>query len=219
MAEGGRRTDELKAVTPGVGAAPPSDAVVLFDGRSMAGWVNRKGEATGCKAENGEMVCATGSGDVYSEQKFLNAQIHLEFLIPEMPAQKGQLKGNSGVYIQGLTELQILDGYQNPTYATGQVGAIYGQHAPKVNASRKPGEWSSFDIIYRAPKCSERGALLETGRMTVFLNGVLVQDNERLGYRGGMCQPGPLMLQDHSGFKDAPHTVMKFRNIWIRPLD
>ncbi len=219
MAAGGRRSEELTAVTPGVGAAPPSDAVVLFNGRDMTGWVNRKGEPSGCKVENGDMVCPTGAGHALTERKFASAQIHLEFLTPPMPEQKGQLKGNSGVYLQGLTEIQILDGFENPTYSTGQLGAVYGQSAPLVNAARKPGEWSSFDIVYRAPKCSERGALLETGRLTLFVNGVLVQDNVRLGYRGGMCQPGPLLLQDHSGFKDAPHTVMKFRNIWMRPLE
>ena len=219
MAEGGKRPEEVTAVMPGNGAAPPSDAVVLFNGKDLTGWTARGGKPLGCRVESGEMVCPTGAGDAVTDQKFKSAQIHLEFLAPVMPEQKGQLKGNSGVYIQGLTEIQILDGYQNPTYHTGQVGAIYDQHPPLVNASRKPGEWSSYDIVYRAPVCSDRGVVLEPGLLTVFLNGVMVQDHAKIGFRKGMCEPGPLLLQDHSGFKDAPHTVMKFRNIWYRPLD
>lgn len=177
LAEGGKAdAAQPRVVTPGVGSAPPSDAVVLFNGKDMTGWVKKDGTASGCKAEKGEMVCRTGAGDAYTTAKFRRAQLHLEFLIPDMPAQKDQLKGNSGVYLQGLTEIQVLDGYQNPTYATGVVGAVYDQHAPLVNAARKPGEWSSYDIILAGPKCSERGAEVEPGTVTILLNGVLVQD-------------------------------------------
>jgi len=123
------------------------------------------------------------------------------------------------VYLQGLTELQVLDGYQNPTYATGVVGAVYDQYAPLVNAAKKPMEWSSYDIVYYAPKCNERGQELEPATVTVLLNGVLVQEHAVLRFRKGMCEAGPLLLQDHSGFKDAPDTTMKFRNIWYRPLE
>ncbi len=220
LAEGAKREDpQPREVTPGVGAAPPSDAVILFDGKSMAGWLKPNGSPSGCQAANGEMVCRTGSGDAVTEKKFKSAQLHLEFFIPSMPAQKGQLKGNSGVYLQGLTEVQVLDGYQNPTYPTGVVGAIYDQYPPAVNASRKPEQWSSYDIVFHAPVCSERGQELQPGSMTVFLNGVLVQDHKELRFRKAMCEPGPLLLQDHSGFPGAPDTTMKFRNIWYRPLD
>jgi hypothetical protein len=220
MAEGGHRDEtQPREVTPGEGGAPPSDAVVLFDGASMAGWRKPNGEASGCKAQGGEMVCRTGAGDAVTEKKFKSAQIHLEFRIPSMPEQKGQLKGNSGVYIQGVTEVQVLDGYRNPTYPTGVVGAIYDQYAPLVNASRKPEEWSSYDIVYHAPVCTERGAELKPGVMTVFLNGVVVQSNRELRFRKEMCEAGPLLLQDHSGFPGAPDTTMKFRNIWYRPLE
>jgi hypothetical protein len=193
--------------------------VALFDGTSVAGWLKPNGEPTGCKAENGEMVCRTGAGDAVTAKKFKSAQIHLEFLIPSMPQQKGQMKGNSGVYLQGLTEVQVLDSYQNPTYATGVVAAIYNQYPPAVNASRKPAEWSSYDMVYHTPVCTDRGQELKPGTLTVFLNGVLVQDHKELRFRKEMCEAGPLLLQDHSGFKDAPDTTMKFRNVWYRPLD
>ncbi|MGQ9916785.1 MAG: ThuA domain-containing protein [Bryobacteraceae bacterium] len=211
---------EPRAVTPGrVAADPPSDAVVLFDGSSLDGWTRPDGSATGCRIENREMVCRTGAGDAVSPAKFRSAQIHVEFLVPEMPEQTGQLKGNSGVYIQKVTEIQILDGFGNPTYATGTVGAIYGQHPPLVNASRRPGEWSSYDIVYHAPVCNERGQEVRPGTLTVFLNGLLVQDNAPLRFQRTMCEPGPILLQDHSGFPGAPDTTMRFRNIWYRPLD
>lgn len=220
MAEGGHReAAQPREVTPGTGSAPASDAVVLFDGKSMAGWLKPNGEPSGCKAVKGEMTCRTGGGDAVTEKKFKSAQIHLEFFIPSMPQQKGQLKGNSGVYIQGMTEVQILDGYKNPTYGTGIVGGIYDQYVPLVNASRKPEEWSSYDIVYHAPVCNERGQELKAGVMTVFLNGVLVQSDRELRFRKGMCEAGPLLLQDHSGFPGAPDTTMKFRNIWYRPLE
>ena len=220
MAEGGKQPDEQpRVVTPGAGAAPPSDAVVLFSGKDMSGWVKKNGEPSGCVAINGEMACKTGAGDAYTTAKLRGAQIHLEYFIPAMPEQKGQLKGNSGIYLQGVTELQVLDGFQNPTYATGIVGAVYNQYPPLVNASRQPEQWQSYDIVYHAPKCNERGQELEPGWVTVLLNGVLVQDRSILRFRKGMCEPAPLMLQDHSGFKGAPDTTMKWRNLWYRPLE
>jgi len=136
-----------------------------------------------------------------------------------MPKETGQSRGNSGVYLQGITELQILDCYNNPTYSTGAVGAVYGQYPPLVNAARKPEEWSSYDIVFRVPKCDERGQELEPGSVTLFLNGVLVQDHVLLRFRKGMCEPGPLMLQEYSGWRPEPESTMKFRNVWYRPLE
>lgn len=201
-----------RVVTPG---AAPSDAAML----GVSEWTRKDGSPTGCTDVGGEMHCKTGAGDAYSKAKIGSAQIHLEFQIPPMPEQKGQLKGNSGVYLQGLTELQVLDGYQNPTYADGVVGAVYAQHAPLVNASRRPGEWSSYDILLRLPRCNARKQQLAPGFVTVLLNGVLVQDHSELRFQPGMCDAGPLMLQDHSGFPGAPVTTMKFRNIWYRSLE
>lgn len=213
LAEGAKKEDEQpRVVTPG---AVPSDAVVL----GISEWTKKDGSPTGCVGVKGEMQCKTGSGDAYTKAKIGSAQIHLEFQIPSMPQQKGQLKGNSGVYLQSLTELQVLDGYQNPTYATGVVGAVYDQYPPLVNASRKPGEWSSYDIVLRLPKCNERKQQLVPGFVTVLLNGVLVQERSELRFRPGMCDAAPLMLQDHSGFPGAPVTTMKFRNMWYRSLE
>jgi uncharacterized protein len=209
----------LKEVTPGVGGAPPSDAVVLFGGEDMSGWVKKDSSPSGCKAEHGEMICRKGAGDAYTAAKFKSAQIHIEFNIPNMPKETGQSKGNSGVYLQGITEIQILDSYKNPTYATGAVGAIYGQYPPLVNAARKPEQWASYDIVFHTPKCNERGQELEPGSMSLFLNGVLVQDHAMLRFQKGMCDPGPLMLQDYSGWRAEPDTTMKFRNMWYRPLE
>lgn len=221
LAEGGRPSQpEPRAVTPGKNSAdPPSDAVVLFDGSSLDGWTRPDGSPTGCRIEGRAMACRTGAGDAVSRAQFRSAQIHLEFLAPDMPDQRGQLKGNSGVYLQKITEIQILDSHQNPTYATGAAGAVYGQHAPLVNAARKPGEWSTYDIVYHAPVCNARGQEVQPGTVTVFLNGVLVQDHAPLRFRRAMCEPGPLLLQDHSGFPGAPDTTMRFRNIWYRPLE
>jgi len=215
-----------RVVTPGAAAnAPPSDAIVLFGGGDTAGFTKLDGSPSACKAVNGEMVCETGSGDIQSKETFTDAQIHIEFNIPNMPNQKGQMKGNSGAYLQACYEVQILDGYRNPTYADGTVGAVYGFRPPLVNAARKPSEWQTYDIVFRGPQCDAQGAIAKPGSATIFLNGVLVQENTVIDKKGpgcrkqSVCGPGPLLLQDHSGFKDAPHTVMKFRNIWIRRLD
>jgi hypothetical protein len=210
-----------RVVSPG---DPPSDAIVLFGGASVDGFTKPDGSPTGCRAGNGEMLCATGSRDAVSKVKFGAVQLHLEFNIPLMLDKKGQLRGNSGVYLHGRFEVQILDGWDNPTYAMGVVGALYGTAPPLVNASRRPNEWQTYDIVCRAPKCFE-DHLVKPGSVTVLLNGVLVQDHVSLIHRADACssgripEKGPLMLQDHSGFPNAPHTEMRFRNIWLRPLD
>ena len=170
------------------------------------------------------MECASGAGDIYSRRKFSSAQIHVEFAPPVMPGHTSQMRGNSGVYLHGRYETQVLDSYNNPTYPVGACGALYGQAAPLVNAARPPGEWQTFDIIFHAPKCDAAGNLASRGRVTVLWNGVLVQDNVEIqntgkGCASGIGEPGPLMLQDHSGFKDAPLTRMRFRNVWYRPID
>lgn len=221
-----------RAVDPGAPGKPPSDAVVLFDGRDLAQWTKADGSPTGCQVVKGEMVCATGAGDAWSKVKFRSAQIHLEFALPLMKEHKSQLRANSGVYLHGRYEIQILDSYQNETYPTGHAGALYGQAPPLVIASRPPGEWQSYDIIFHAPKCDAAGNLVRRGTVTVLFNGILVQDHVEIqdaafqhardgqkGCAAGIGEPGPLMLQDHSGFPKAPHTVMRFRNIWLRHLE
>src|SRR5262245_42899912 len=211
-------------VQPGDATHAPADAIVLFDGKDVSGWTRRDGTPTGCKAERGEMVCVTGAGDAVSRETFQDAQIHIEFNVPFMPDQKGQLRGTSGVFLHGCYEIQVLDSWQNPTYADGSCGGLYGVAPPLVNASRKPGEWQSYDILVRTPRCTGEAQFTEPGSVTVFHNGVLIHDKVKLTKPGygcankNPCQGGPLRLQDHGGFKTAPFTLMRFRNIWIRRL-
>jgi hypothetical protein len=202
-------------VAPG---PPPADAVVLFDGKDLSEWTTRDGGPARCVVSGGAIVCKTGVGDIYSKRKFSSAQIHLEFAIPAMPEHTGQARGNSGVYLHGRHEIQILDSHQNPTYPTGACGALYGQSPPLVNASRPPEQWQTYDIIFHAPRCDAGGNVTTRGRLTVLHNGVLIQDNVEIRESRGGCNPGPLMLQDHN-YKGAPVTVMRFRNVWYRPLD
>lgn len=214
-----------RVVTPGQPGQPPSDAIVLFNGKDMTGWVTRDGRPARCQVSGGVMACRSGVGDIFSQETFRDAQIHVEFSVPSMPEQKDQMKGNSGVYVHGCYEIQILDSYENPTYPDGSCAAVYGFAPPLVNASRRPGEWQSYDVVFRAPRCGSDGKPAEPGRLTLFHNGVLAQDNLPIGKRGpgcqikNLCEPNPLMLQDHSGFPGAPDTTMKFRNIWLRKLD
>jgi len=203
---------------------PPSDAVILFNGKDTSAWETAAGKPIGCTIEGDALACKTGVGDIQSRKGFGDAQIHLEFRIPYMPEQHSQLRGNSGVFLMGRYELQVLDSYQNPTYPTGALGALYGQSAPLVNPARKPEAWQTYDIVFHAPRCDSQGKAKEPGSVTVLLNGVLVQDhtviNEKSDQQKGQpCrESGPLKLQDHSGFPGAPVTVMRFRNIWYRPL-
>ena len=205
-------------VTPGGGGRPPSDAIVLFNGRDLSGWARTNGQPTGCTAATGEMVCKSGSGDVASNVKLTSAQLHLEFLVPLMEGHKGQMRGNSGVYLQGRYEVQILDSVNNPTYADGSLGAVYSEAAPLVNAARAPGTWQTYDIVFRGHQCDGAGQVVKHGTVTVLLNGVLVQDHHEIRSVKGGCEPGGLLLQDHSGFKGAPVTELKFRNLWLRQL-
>jgi hypothetical protein len=216
----GQRPDgpQPVVVDPGGPGKPPADAVILFDGLSTSGWKTRDGQPCKCTVADGIMSCRTGTKDIYSTERFRNAQIHLEFNIPSMPEQKGQLRGNSGVILLGRFEVQILDSYENPTYANGSNGALYGQSAPLVNVSRRPGEWQTFDIVFHAPKCNPDGTEPSPGSLTLLHNSVLVQDHVPVTARRGCVEEGPLVLQDHSEFRGAPDTTMKFRNIWLRRL-
>ena len=205
-------------VEPGSQGAPPSDAIILLGERDGSGWSTRDGQPSKCTVAGGVMSCRTGVGTIFSTAKFRDAQIHLEFNIPNMPGQKGQLRGNSGVMLQGRYEIQILDSFQNPTYADGACGALYGQSAPLVNAARRAGEWQTYDIVFHSPRCAPDGSVATPGRLTLLHNGVLVQDHVPVEAKRGCVEEGPLGLQDHSGFKDAPDTTMRFRNVWMRPL-
>lgn len=205
-------------VVPGDDYSPPSDAVVLFDGSSLDGWSGRDGEAP-WKVADGYMEVVPKTGGIQSKQKFGSCQLHLEFASPEVVKGDSQGRGNSGVFLMGIYEIQVLDSYDNPTYADGAIGAIYGQYPPMVNPQRRPGEWNAYDIIWEAPKFSG-DSVEKPAYVTVFLNGVLLHHRRKLmgatnhkvitGYVPH--EPvGPLQLQDHGD-------LVRFRNIWVREL-
>ena len=212
---------ELKAppvVTPGAQASmvpPPSDAVVLFDGSSLSGWATRDGKPAGWKLADHAMVCQPKTGDIVSAKTFGSAQIHVEFMTP-VESGDGQDRGNSGVYIHGRYEVQVLDSYKSETYPDGQCGAIYKQHVPLANACRPQGQWQTYDIIFHAA-AFEGGKKTANARATVLHNGVLIQDNAEItGPTGGAIgqdetPTGPILLQEHG------HAV-QYRNVWYRPL-
>lgn len=200
---------------------PPSDAVVLFNGEDLSGWMNNKGQPAGWKVMDGYMEVVKKTGSIKTEQKFGDCQLHVEWASPSPAKGEGQARGNSGVYLMDLYEVQVLDSYQNRTYADGMAAAIYGQHPPLINACRPPGEWQNYDIIFHRPRFDEQGNLKSPAVMTVFHNNVLVHYNARLtGPTEWKKRPPyqthddrlPLSLQDH----DHP---VRYRNIWIRDLE
>jgi hypothetical protein len=210
-------------VDPGQGALPlppPADAVVLFDGTNLSKWRQTNGEPAGWVVRDGYMEVRGGSGDLETREGFGDAQVHVEWMAPTPTRSEGQNRGNSGVYLMNTYELQVLDSWRNETYADGQAAAFYGQFPPLVNASRPPGQWQSYDIVFRAPRFDSTGALLRPAIVTVLHNGVLVQDNVTLtGPTGHYARPPyaahadrlPLKLQDHGD-------PVRYRNIWIREL-
>jgi hypothetical protein len=211
-----RSNQEPPVIDPGPPGGPPSDAVVLFDGRDLSKWKNASGGAAGWKIQNG---CAevNGSGNIVTVEEFGDVQLHVEWAAPEKVSGEGQGRGNSGVYLQGRYEIQVLDSYQNKTYFNGQAGAFYGNAAPLVNPSRKPGEWQTYDIIFHAPKSGPDGKA-QPGSFTVLYNGVLVQDHVPIkgeattaAMFSGLVPKGPLVLQDHGN-------PVRYRNIWLRKL-
>jgi len=199
---------------------PPSDAVVLFDGKDLAKWAHKDGSPAKWKVESGYLETVPKTGYIYTREAFGDCQLHAEFAEPVPPKGDSQGRGNSGVFLMGLYEIQVLDSYENKTYADGQAAAVYGQYPPLVNAARPPGEWQSYDIIFHGPRFDKAGKLLRPARVTVLHNGVLVQDNVELsGPTANGARPPysphpdrlPLALQDHSN-------PIRFRNIWIREL-
>jgi hypothetical protein len=210
-------------VDPGPAAPPapvPSDAIVLFGGTDLSGWTNAKGAPAGWAVRDGYMEVVKGTGSIKTKAAFGDCQLHVEWATPAPPVGKDQDRGNSGVFLMERYEVQVLDSHESQTYADGSAAALYGQYPPLVNASRKPGEWQTYDILFRAPKFDADGALVSPARMTVFHNGVLVHDNQELtGPTVHKARPPykahasklPISLQDHG------HPV-RFRNIWIREL-
>ena len=207
----------------GAPVPPPSDAVVLFDGKSLANWRSQDsthGPAR-WKVENGYMEVVPGTGGIETSQGFGSQQLHIEWMAPNPPRGEGQDRGNSGVFLMGRYEVQVLDTYApNVTYADGQAGAVYGQYPPLANPARPPGQWQFYDIVFHAPKFDVNGQLVSPARMTVFFNNVLVQDNVVLtGPTAHQVRPPYSAHPDRLslGLQDHSHPV-RFRNIWVRDL-
>ncbi len=208
-----------RVVTPGMNQAPPSDAIVLFDGKSTKEWKHQDGNDIKWTVEDGVLTVNPGTGDILTRQTFGDAQLHIEWRTPAKVVGDGQGRGNSGVFLQNRYEVQILDNYQNKTYSNGQAGSIYKQSIPLVNACRPPGEWQTYDIIYQAPRFNADGIKVAPAFVTVIQNGILVQNHteikgttEYIGLPKNMAHgDDSIRLQDHGN-------PVSYRNIWIRRL-
>jgi hypothetical protein len=212
--------DPGTASTQAMPGRPPSDAIVLFDGQDASQWVGRDGSPVQWRIADGSMEVAPRTGSIQTVQEFGDIHLHIEWAAPAEVKGASQGRGNSGVFLMARYEVQVLDSYDNITYADGHTSAIYGQYPPLVNASRKPGEWQCYDIIFVAPRF-EGSALLSPAYATVFHNGILVHHCQELmgptghktlsSYDEPHGPTGPIMLQDHGD-------LVRFRNIWVRPI-
>ena len=219
--------DEARPMPPvvdpgpaGPPAAVPADAVVLFDGKDLSGWTTAKGAPARWLVKDGYMEVVKGAGSIQTVRGFGDCQLHVEWATPSPAVGSGQNRGNSGVFLMNTYEVQVLDSHESKTYADGMAAALYGHYPPLVNVSRRPGEWQTYDIVFRAPRFDQSGAVMSPARFTVFHNGVLVHDAQELtGPTVHKARPPykahadklPIGLQDHG------HPV-RFRNIWIREL-
>jgi len=219
-----KKRPQPRVVTPGTESAPdrpgraPSDAVILFDGGDLSKWAGRDGDAR-WKVGNGCMEVAPGTGDIETRERFGDCQLHVEWAAPAAVKGECQGRGNSGVFLMGCYEIQVLDCFENPTYADGLTAAIYGQCPPLVNACRRPGEWQTYDIVWLGLRFDGE-TLARPASVTLFHNGVLVHHNKELTgpttHRAVLPyephpERGPLRLQDHGD-------LVRYRNIWYRPL-
>ncbi|AHG92302.1 protein of unknown function DUF1080 (plasmid) [Gemmatirosa kalamazoonensis] len=222
-----------RVVTPSKGsptpAAPPSDAIVLFDGRNLDEWASMDGGPAQWTVANGALTVNKKAGNIQTKRSFGSYQLHLEWRIPPEITGSGQARGNSGLFLASIGagdagyELQILDSYNNTTYVNGQAGSIYKQFPPLVNAMRPPGEWQTYDVVWTMPTFGGDGSVATPAYVTAFHNGILIQDHVALKgptlYIGPPKYtphgPSPIKLQAHGD----PSPPISFRNIWIRPLD
>ena len=220
-----------KIVTPAKNSgSPPSDAVILFNGKNLNQWVSTKDSTKPAMwtISNDVLTVKKGTGNIETKQSFLDYQLHIEWRIPKNITGSGQARGNSGVFLaawgtgESGYEIQILDSYKNDTYVNGQAGSIYKQHIPLANANLPPGEWNVYDIAWTAPRFNDDGSVKSPGMVTAFLNGILVQNNVAIkGETRWIGAPEykkhgplPIMLQDHGD----PSPAISFRNIWVRPF-
>jgi hypothetical protein len=211
-------------VDPGPAGKPapaPSDAIILFDGKDLSQWTNSKGQPARWKVENGYMEVVAKTGAIQTKQKFGDCQLHMEWASPVVVKGESQERGNSGVFLMNIYEVQILDCYNNKTYADGMTAALYGQYPPLVNACRPPGEWQTYDIVFHRPHFDQEGKVTSPARFMVFHNNILVHDNvELIGPTAHKVRPPykahadrlPISLQDHGN-------PIRFRNIWVRELE
>ncbi len=222
-----RNRPEPPIITPGTASTqeipgnPPSDAIVLFNGKDLSNWESVKdGGPAKWTVGDGYFATVPGTGYIQTKASYGDCQLHVEWAAPNPPHGTDQDRGNSGVFLHGLYEVQVLDSYDNVTYADGEAAALYGQYPPLVNAARKPGEWQIYDIVFHGPRFDANGNVVRKAIFTVFFNGVLVQDHVELtGPTAHHQRPPykvtpeklPLALQDHN------HPV-KYRNLWIREL-
>jgi hypothetical protein len=209
---------EPRKIDPGPPGGPPSDAIVLFDGKDLSQWLDDKNGPARWEVKDG-VATVNHTGYIHTKMPLGDMQLHVEWASPVKIEGDGQGRGNSGIIIQGRYEIQVLDSYTNTTYFNGQAGAVYSQYAPLVNSCRPPGEWQIYDIVYHAPRFADDGALVTPARVTVLQNGVLVQDNVTIqgvtGYPPKYTKHDfkvPLSLQDHGN-------PVRYRNIWVRELN
>jgi hypothetical protein len=211
---------EPRIVTPGeTNSAPPSDAIILFEGSDLDAWQHGDGSAAKWIIKDGIATVKPRTGAIKTKEQFGDCQLHLEWRAPSVIEGEGQGRGNSGVFLQERYEVQVLDSYNNRTYSNGQAGSIYKQSMPLVNAMRAPGEWQTYDIIYKAPRFNEDGIKVSAATVTVIHNGVLIQNNteikgttEYIGLPKNIAHgDGSIILQDHSN-------PVSYRNIWVRRL-
>jgi hypothetical protein len=199
-------------VTPGTGTAPPSDAIVLFDGTGLAQWRSVKdGGPARWTVADGALTVAPKTGDIRTVRAFGDCQLHVEWRAPAQVKGEGQGRGNSGVFLQERYEVQVLDSFENRTYSNGQAASLYKQHIPLANASRRPGEWQTYDIFFTAPRFADDGRVLSPGFVTVVhhaeLKGTTVWIGDPRYERHGAAEP--IRLQDHGD-------LVSYRNIWVR---
>ena len=206
-------------IDPGNSSKAPSDAIVLFDGNNLNEWNNKDGQAAQWEVKDGIITVVKGTGDIFTKRSFGDVQLHIEWRSPEEIVGEGQGRGNSGVFLQGRYEVQVLDSYESKTYSNGQAGAVYKQHIPLVNATRAPGEWQTYDIIFTAPVFNKDGIKVKSAYITVLHNGVLIQNHvevkgttEYIGLPKNIAHgKAPIHLQDHGN-------PVSYRNIWVREL-
>lgn len=210
-----------KLVNPGKqNDQPPSDAIVLFNGKDLNEWITTKGEPAKWNVHDNSMIVKKGTGDMRTKKTFGDCQLHVEWRSPTVIESEGQGRGNSGIFLMGKYEVQVLDSYNNRTYSNGQAGSIYKQYIPLVNATKQPGEWQTYDIIFTAPRFNADGSVRSPAYVTVIHNGVLIQNHVELkGETVYIGQPSyknhadkePIILQDHGN-------PVEYRNIWVREL-